>query len=533
MMTSTHQVIAGRYRLQEPIGQGGMGRVWLGTDEVLGRRVAVKEIVPPAGFTEDEVRELSARALREARTAARLSHANVVGVYDVVVEGGTPWIVMEYVESRSLQQIVSRQGPLDVPTVARIGLGVLSALRTAHDNGVLHRDVKPGNVLIALEDGRVVLSDFGLATAAGDPSVTRSGVLIGSPSYMAPERARDGDTGPAADLWSLGATLFYALEGHAPYERSSTVATLTALATEDPPPARRAGALGPMIEGLLRRSPADRLDPATVERLLRQAEAPFPPGRAAVPAPQPPTASTRVAPAVRVAPPIPVGPPALVSRRRRGLPVMFLLALVALAALVAWSLRTDSAPGPTSTVEPTAAQPAPTSGPTEQPAPPPPSPTEPAPTATGTGEALPQGWYRYTDETGFSVAVPSGWRIERSGTIVYFREPNGGRYLGIDQTDQPQPDPVADWAAKEAYRVARGDFPGYQNIRLEAVDYFQKAADWEFTYLVSGGRAHVLNRGFITSPTQAYGMWWSTPDGDWDASLDALHLIQRTFTPAP
>jgi eukaryotic-like serine/threonine-protein kinase len=523
-MTSTHSVLAGRYRLQEPIGQGGMGRVWLGTDEVLGRRVAVKEIVAPAGFTEDEVRELSARALREARTAARLSHANVVGVYDVVVERGTPWIVMEYVESKSLQQIVKQQGPLDVPTVTRIGLGVLAALRTAHGNGVLHRDVKPGNVLIAAEDGRVVLSDFGLATAAGDPSVTRSGVLIGSPSYMAPERARDGDPGPEADLWSLGATLFYALEGHAPYERSSAVATLTALATEDPPPARHAGVLAPVIQGLLRRSPEDRLDAATVERMLRQAETPFPPGRAAVPPPPPPT---------RVAAPVPTrpaGPPAMVARRRRGLPLMLLLALVALAALVAWSLRTDSAPqpGPTSTVEPTAAQPAPTSEP-----PPAPSTTEPAaPPPTATAEALPEGWYRYTDETGFSFAVPSGWRIERTGTIVYFREPNGGRYLGIDQTDQPQPDPVADWEGKEAYRVARGDFPGYQRIRLEAVDYFQKAADWEFTYLTGGGRVHVLNRGFITSPTQAYGMWWSTPDGAWDDSLDALHLIQRTFTPA-
>ena len=137
-MTSTHSVLAGRYRLQEPIGQGGMGRVWLGTDEVLGRRVAVKEIVPPAGYTEDEVRELSARALREARTAARLSHTNVVAVYDVVVDQGSPWIVMEYVESRSLQQIVAQQGRLDVPEVARIGLGVLAALRAAHGLSLIH-----------------------------------------------------------------------------------------------------------------------------------------------------------------------------------------------------------------------------------------------------------------------------------------------------------------------------------------------------------------------------------------------------------
>jgi len=211
-MTSTQIVLAGRYRLREPIGQGGMGRVWLATDTLLGRDVAVKELVPPPGFTEDEIRDMGARTVREARAAARLSHGNVIAVYDVVVESGAPWIVMEYVKGRSLYQVVADEGPLEVTTVAQIGLSVLAALVAAHRVGVLHRDVKPGNVLIT-DEHRVVLTDFGLATIVGEPAVTRSGVVIGSPSYMAPERARDGEAGPAADPWSLGATLYFAVEG--------------------------------------------------------------------------------------------------------------------------------------------------------------------------------------------------------------------------------------------------------------------------------------------------------------------------------
>ena len=138
----------------------------------------------------------------------------------------------------------------------------------------------------------------------------------------------------------------------------------------------------------------------------------------------------------------------------------------------------------------------------------------------------------YKDRTGFSVAVPSSWAVSREGSIVYFREPGGGRVLGIDQTDQPKSDPVADWRGQAAYRVARGDFPGYHLVRLKAVDYFRKAADWEFTFTSGGQRMHVNNRGFVTSKHQAYGMWWSTPDSRWEQYLPDLRLIQRSFTPA-
>lgn len=247
-----------------------MGRVWLAHDVVLHRDVAIKEIVPPTGLTEAERQEMRERTLREARAIARLSHPNVVRVFDVLRRGGDPWIVMEYVSGPSLQTLLATDGPLPANRVAEIGLAVLAALRAAHRAGVLHRDVKPGNVLLGA-NGRVVLTDFGLATVPGDPVVTRTGLVLGSPAYLAPERARDGSAGPEADLWSLGATLYAAVEGRSPYARSTAIATLTALATEPPAPARRAGPLRPVLNGLLRKNPAHRMSPAKTERLLLRA----------------------------------------------------------------------------------------------------------------------------------------------------------------------------------------------------------------------------------------------------------------------
>ncbi|WP_442933815.1 serine/threonine-protein kinase, partial [Micromonospora sp. CPCC 205556] len=248
-----------------------MGRVWLARDEMLHRDVAVKEIVPPNWLAESERDELRLRTLREARTAARLNHPNVVRIYDVVHDRDSPWIVMEYVPSRSVQQILTTDGPLEPGPVARIGLAVLAALRAAHAAGVLHRDVKPPNVLVA-EDGRVVLTDFGLATFdGGDGLMTGPGLVLGSPQFVAPERARDGVSNPRTDLWSLGATLYAAVEGRAPYARATAMATLSALATEPPDPVRRAGPLGPVLNGLLQRDPWRRLTAAEAEPLLRAA----------------------------------------------------------------------------------------------------------------------------------------------------------------------------------------------------------------------------------------------------------------------
>jgi hypothetical protein len=247
-----------------------MGRVWRATDVVLHREVAIKELVPPPGLTPGERQEMRERSLREARAIARLNNINVVRVFDVLRTDADPWIVMEYVPSRSLQDTLASDGPFSPVRAAEIGLGVLGALRAAHRAGVVHRDVKPGNVLLGA-DGRVVLTDFGLATVPGDPNVTRTGLVLGSPAYIAPERARDGTAGPGADLWSLGATLYAAVEGASPFARPSAIATLAALATENPPPARNAGPLKPVLNGLLRKDPAHRINAEEAERLLNRA----------------------------------------------------------------------------------------------------------------------------------------------------------------------------------------------------------------------------------------------------------------------
>ena len=236
----------------------------------LHRDVAIKELVPPPGLTDDERREMRERSLREARAIARLNHVNVVRVFDVLRTDADPWIVMEYVPSRSLQDVLASDGPVSVTRAAEIGLGVLGALSAAHKAGVMHRDVKPGNVLLG-DDGRVVLTDFGLATVPGDPNVTRTGLVLGSPAYIAPERARDGSAGPEADLWSLGATIYAAVEGQSPYARPSAIGTLTALATEPPPPLKNGGPLKPVISGLLQKNPAERMKADAAERLLRKA----------------------------------------------------------------------------------------------------------------------------------------------------------------------------------------------------------------------------------------------------------------------
>src|SRR3954451_6553805 len=261
-------LVAGRYRLHEPVGSGGMGRVWVARDEMLDRAVAFKEFVPPEWMTDAGRTRLRDRTLREARSAARLNHPHVVRIYDVVHAEDLPWIVMEYIPSRSLHQVINEDGPYPPAGAARIGLAVLDALNAAHRAGVLHRDVKPHNVLIGL-DGRVVLTDFGLATFVDDGSVTGPGLVVGSPQYVSPERARDGASTVESDMWSLGATLYAAVEGRSPYARESAMSTLMALATQPPDPPEKAGPLGPVLLGLLRHDPTARLTAVEVERRIR------------------------------------------------------------------------------------------------------------------------------------------------------------------------------------------------------------------------------------------------------------------------
>ncbi|MFC9430171.1 protein kinase [Streptomyces sp. NPDC056987] len=262
------RVIADRYTLLSPLGEGGMGTVWRAHDKVLHRKVAIKEVRTPAGLATAAIERMYTRLEREAWAAARVSHRNVVTVYDVAMEEGRPWIVMELVQGQSLADLLKSEGPLTPQRAASIGGEVLAALRAAHEAGVLHRDVKPANVLMA-KGGRVVLTDFGIAEVEGNTALTMTGEVVGSPEFLAPERALGKRPGFASDLWSLGVLLYASVEGISPFRQNTALSTLRAIVDTELPPPRRAGALTPVIEGLLLKDPDERLGAEPAARELR------------------------------------------------------------------------------------------------------------------------------------------------------------------------------------------------------------------------------------------------------------------------
>ncbi|MGD0603994.1 MAG: protein kinase [Streptosporangiaceae bacterium] len=596
------RLLAGRYRLRAVIGEGGMGAVWRAHDELLNRDVAVKEIIWPPQLDPADRETARLRATREAQMAARLRHPNVVGVYDFFEEDDRTCIVMELVPYRSLRDAVRDDGPLSPADAAQVGLGVLAALAATHQAGVLHRDVKPANILLG-PDGRVVLTDFGIAKAADSPALTSSGVLIGSPSYIAPERARGGAATAAADLWALGASLYTAVEGRPPFDRDGVLASLTAVVADEPDPARHAGPLGPVISGLLRKDPEARLGAAEAEQMLARVAgepgvpaAPRPaadglpsagvpdpdtssvldpvdtvsgrdtgrPEEVTTPASERPAAGDRLPPdgpaerepAESPAAEVPVlvpGPPGVEvgaagsgaagpggargGGRRRARVAAAAAAAVGVAAIIV-ALLAVSTPGhptahpgakPTGTASastPAAAAPAPTSSPS--------SPGSSTATAgSGGSTAVPAGYYRFTNSTGFSIGVPTGWQISHVGHYVYIRDPvNSGIFLLIDQSDQPKPSALADWQQQAANRGS--GYPGYHLIRLQAVVYAQaiKAADWEFSYDRNGIEVQVLNRNVLANAHHAYALYWSTPVSDWNAYYHFFQAFAATFRPA-
>jgi serine/threonine protein kinase len=261
------RLVAGRFRLRSLLGRGGMGRVWLADDELLDRPVAVKQLLLHGRESAEMRAQAWACALREARAATRVDHAGAVRIYDIVQEKGWPWIVMEPLPGRTLQQALDAAGPLSAWQVTGVGLRLIDVLQATHRAGLVHRDVKPGNVHLC-GGGRVVLTDFGIASAIDDaaPAADR---FPGTPAYVSPEQLDGGDTGPACDLFSLGATLFTAVEGRPPFDRGSLLATLTAVLIDGPAPFRRAGPLRPVIEGLLAKDPGRRLSAGQARAALR------------------------------------------------------------------------------------------------------------------------------------------------------------------------------------------------------------------------------------------------------------------------
>jgi tRNA A-37 threonylcarbamoyl transferase component Bud32 len=526
--TDQGRLVAGRYRLLEHIGRGGMGTVWRSEDELLGRQVAVKRLhAPQAHMHEDELTTLFERTRREARSAARISHPNVVTVHDVVDDDGLPTIVMEYVPSITLGELIKRSGPVSPAEAARIGRGMIAALRAAHEAGVLHRDVKPGNVLLG-KDGRVVLTDFGIAQASGTSTLTRTGELIGSIDFLAPERLTGGTPGPEADLWALGATLFQAVEGNSPFRKDTAIETAYAIAADDVPTAPNAGALEPLIAGLLMREPGERLSLDAAERLLRapmaepQTATGLRAGSALPPAPV--RAGTQAEASTDSSP---TGPTASVKsasrsdggrarRRKRGVWVGSAVAIAALSAggavlatKIGGTGSTAQAGRPTPTVA-QAVSPTASASPVK---------TTPTPSAL---PKVPAG-YRLAKEPGlgFSVPVPDGWtrQANANGQDINYIDPTGLVGLKISVLDYASPDPVQHFKDVETQLTAASNpdrLQGYQRLRLQATSWRgQAAAIWDFTFTGKVRNWRAADLGFGKEGGRDYAVYLSAPDAEW------------------
>ncbi|WP_018550547.1 serine/threonine-protein kinase [Streptomyces sp. ATexAB-D23] len=533
--TDAGLLLAGRYRLGDVLGRGGMGQVWRAHDEVLHRTVAVKELTAGLYVTDADRLVLHARTQKEARAAARITHPGVVTVHDVVEYDNRPWIVMQYVDGPSLADRAKEYGEVEAREAARIGLHVLGALRAAHDAGVLHRDVKPGNVLLA-RDGRVLLTDFGIAAIEGDSTITRTGELVGSIDYLAPERVRGGDPGPASDLWSLGATLYTAVEGRSPFRRTSPISTMQAVVTEDPPPPGRAGALAPVITALLRKEPEDRPSAAETERMLMEAMEGRAPRSAQAFVPTQQVSEEMLRGGTAVLPqlgPAPGPAPAPAPRRSRWRTTVLVIALAAVLgggagiAAMMYAHRTEAAgtaSGGTGTHGPRTPGPAtPTPSPT-------PTPTESASKDPAT-QGVPDGWRRVEDPAGFSIFMPEGWERRMEGTNIDYTPDGGVHYLRISVDPAPDFDNSYDHMLELQTTLSKR-LPQYVNLELNSNVYRDcPGSIWEFTWTEKNGEArHAIDQMYFAKEGgPEYALYMTGPADDWDNTRDRFNTMLRSW----
>ncbi|MFI8369270.1 protein kinase [Streptomyces sp. NPDC085466] len=560
--TGSGLLLAGRYRLGESIGRGGMGKVWRAHDEVLHRVVAVKELTAGRFVAEADRLVLHARTQKEARAAARISHPGVVTVHDVLEHDDRPWIVMQFVDGPSLADAVKEAGTIEPREAARVGLHVVGALRAAHGAGVLHRDVKPGNVLLA-RDGRVLITDFGIAAIEGDSTITRTGELVGSIDYLAPERVRGGDPGPASDLWSLGATLYTAVEGTSPFRRTSPISTMQAVVGEEPPYPANAGPLASVIVALLRKDPDQRPRADEAERMLldamegrspETAHAYVPTQRMSLEAasgttsgaagpqdvPTPvepqtprtvewptPAQSSATTPSPAPGPSsvptvVPAAAPARDSgkgRRRSAVLTALLAAVLAGGAVFAVMQYGGGGGGGTPGPAPT---------------------TSAVATADPDGKdvaagGVPAGWHRVEDPAGFSLIVPDGWKRQTDGDTNIDYTPDGGRHrlrISIDRSPDFE-NPYMHLLDLEKTLQKRMD---YRRVWLNQNTYRDqvKSALWEFTWTERQnfpGPRHAIDQVYFDANGTEYAIYMASPESSWDTTREQFDTVLQHWRP--
>ncbi|GAP48459.1 serine/threonine-protein kinase [Streptomyces azureus] len=483
-MSDQGRLVAGRYRLTERIGRGGMGTVWRADDELLGRQVALKQLHERPHLSADELGTLYERMRREARSAARVTHPSVIVVHDVVEDDGRPCVVMEYVPGHTLGDLLQEGRTLPPHEAARIGLAMVGALRAAHDAGVLHRDVKPGNVLLGAGD-RVVLTDFGIAMTAGSSTLTRTGEMVGSIDYMAPERVRGLTPGPASDLWALGATLYQTLEGRPPFRRETAMETAYAIATDPLTPPREAGPLAPLLESLLARDPEARPSAEETEHSLRTVADSAPKehgtvsmGGSVAGHDQPRTTRTR--------------------RHRR----ITTLAAALTATLAVGTTLYATAPHRTDKPDHDTTRPAP----------------------------IPKGYHLVHErKLGVSFPIPNGWTPrERTAEEVTYTTPSGLAGITIGTVAPAGPNPADHFADIEAN--TKVNYPTYRRLRMQRTTFReQPAAVWEFTFQGRARTFRAIDLGYGREGGREYDIYLSAPEAQWDTYRPVFDQVRDGF----
>ncbi|MDQ6797547.1 MAG: serine/threonine protein kinase [Actinomycetota bacterium] len=583
------QRLGDRYVLREQVGRGGFGIVWRAHDNLLQRDVAVKAIEFPPILDDAEQAVIRTKVLREARAAARLNHPGLVTVFDVIEEDGRPLIVMELVRAPTLADLVARHGPLAESRAAAIALDVLNALGAAHTQGIIHRDVKPANVMVS-ESGHVQLGDFGIAAVIDDPKLTNSGNLAGSPSFMAPEQAENRPPTAATDLWGLGATLYFAVEGQPPFVEPGAIATLTSVVNAPHRPLVRAKALGPLIDALLAKRPAERPSAAEVKLRLSEVVAgatPDAPGdststaefdlradwtplpvstaesaprpEAATATPEATTATPEAATAPVAAPGLdsaaaapaagagtrdrpttdPIAPPvadrpaavhpaprAAPSRRRRRDGSRARLAVPLVLGMVVLAAVLLSALLVRGRSDPSPK--AAIDAPVTTSAAGRPAPTGAPKAPANVATNVPTDWVGYQDPaTGFAIAHPPSWTVSTDGTLTDFRDPSSGAYLRVDHREPPGPSPEGAWYEFEPTFSARN--AGYKRLQITPTTYEgYRAAVWEYTYTGGGADLRAVDLGFVTA-NHGFALNFQSTASEWDRLQPVFAAFKASF----
>ncbi|MEU3525412.1 serine/threonine-protein kinase [Streptomyces sp. NPDC038707] len=550
------RLIAGRYRLEERVGRGGMGVVWRARDQVLGRQVAVKEFLPDDSLPDDDARRRRDRTFREARAVCQLRHPHIIVVHDVVEHDGRPYLVMELVDGPSLAERIARDGPVDAAEAARIGIALLSAVHTAHEAGVLHRDIKPANVLIESGTDRVVLTDFGIAQVEGATTLTETGAFVGSPEYTAPERMSGLRTGPESDLWSLGALLCTVLSGESPFRRDSLGGILHAVVSAEIRPPAQAEPLLPVVLGLLERDPDRRLGAADAERMLRAyletGRTPAAPGGHGtagahgvgrlhrigggrthkVPVAHSPTPPDLPHGGPPPGPGRPTAQPPPARPAPRGVLVAALLvAALAGAGVTAAALLLHQGgdagggtPGGTATT--------PATGTGTGTAPVPTAPRTPVTPSPGTGtHTAPSGYRTAHDPAGFSLAVPEDFTRSPHGERVFYLSPGQTFRLGVKITG-PRPGGPRGVLERSAAAGPENN-PGYHDGRVTPTTHAgHPAAFWEFTwngFSAAEGPRHTYDLCWEQNG-RLYDVWVSAPVGKVREAREYFDVAVDTFS---